>query len=157
MLTMIGGVSEFFSDQLGVHVAKSKKVRAESGFPVGPVPFGYQVDAESGVAIEVREEAAAVTGIFERKAAGDTNGQIADWLNARGLKTRTGRMFTAYTVKDMLRCRFYVGVVEHKGSEYAGRHAAIVEEELYERVLGSYAGNSNAKTAQKRIDTLMKL
>lgn len=29
--------------------------------------------------------------------------------------------------------------------------------ELYERVLGSYAGNSNAKTAQKRIDTLMKL
>lgn len=25
MLTMIGGVSEFFSDQLGVHVAKSKK------------------------------------------------------------------------------------------------------------------------------------
>ncbi|MCC6237291.1 MAG: recombinase family protein [Dehalococcoidia bacterium] len=134
MLTMIGGVSEFFSDQLGVHVAKSKKVRAESGFPVGPVPFGYQVDAESGVAIEVREEAAAVTGIFERKAAGDTNGQIADWLNARGLKTRTGRMFTAYTVKDMLRCRFYVGVVEHKGSEYAGRHAAIVEEELYERV-----------------------
>ena len=53
-----------------------EKVRAESGFPVGPVPFGYQVDAESGVATAVREEAAAVTGVFERRAAGDTNGQI---------------------------------------------------------------------------------
>ncbi|NLO92585.1 MAG: tetratricopeptide repeat protein [Elusimicrobia bacterium] len=28
--------------------------------------------------------------------------------------------------------------------------------ELYERVVGGYAGNSNAKTAQKRIDSLMK-
>ena len=73
MLTMIGGVSEFFSDQLGVHVSKSKKVRAESGFPVGNVPFGYRVDTESGVATQVPEEAVAVAGAFERKAAGDTN------------------------------------------------------------------------------------
>jgi DNA invertase Pin-like site-specific DNA recombinase len=41
MLTMIGGVAEFFSDQLGVHVSKSQRHRAELGLPVGPVPFGY--------------------------------------------------------------------------------------------------------------------
>ena len=134
MLTMIGGVSEFFSDQLGVHVSKSKKVRAENGYPVGPVPFGYLIDADSGIATEVPDEAAAVRGMFERKAAGDTNGQIGNWLNATGFRTRTGRMFTAHTVKDMLRCRFYVGVVQYKGNEYPAQHTAIVDEALYERV-----------------------
>ena len=42
MLTMIGGVSEFFSGQLGVHVSKAKRERATQGLPVGPVPFGYE-------------------------------------------------------------------------------------------------------------------
>ena len=36
MLTMIGGVSEFFSDQLAVHVSKGQRERAEKGLPSGP-------------------------------------------------------------------------------------------------------------------------
>ena len=134
MLTMIGGVSEFFSDQLGVHVSKAKQVRAESGFPVGNLPFGYRLNERSGVAAPVPAEAAAVTGAFERKAAGDTNGAVAEWFSAQAFKTRTGRMFTAHAIKDMLTTRFYVGVVRYKGTEYPGRHPALVDEELYERV-----------------------
>ena len=95
MLTMIGGVSEFFSDQRGVYVSKSKKARAEGGFPVGNVPFGYCVNPESGISEQVPKEASAVASAFERKAAGDTNGAIAGWLNAQGFTTRTGRFFTA--------------------------------------------------------------
>ena len=34
LLTMLGGVAEFFSDQLGVHVAKSQRHRADLGLPV---------------------------------------------------------------------------------------------------------------------------
>jgi DNA invertase Pin-like site-specific DNA recombinase len=41
MLTMIGGVAEFFSDQLAVHVSKAQRYRATIGLPVGSVPFGY--------------------------------------------------------------------------------------------------------------------
>lgn len=35
MLTMIGGVAEFFSDQLGVHVAKAQRYRAEYRITAG--------------------------------------------------------------------------------------------------------------------------
>ena len=41
MLTMIGGVAEFFSDQLGVRVKKGLHQRAREGRQNGDVPFGY--------------------------------------------------------------------------------------------------------------------
>ena len=49
LLTMIGGVAEFFSDQLGFHISKAQRQRAESGLPVGPVPFGSITPEPGGV------------------------------------------------------------------------------------------------------------
>jgi len=46
-----------------------------------------RVNPESGIAEQVTAEASAVAGAFERKAAGDTNGAIADWINAQGFTT----------------------------------------------------------------------
>jgi site-specific DNA recombinase len=133
MLTMMGGVSEFFSDQLAVHVSKSQRERALSGLPIGPVPFGYCA-RESGAAATVEpREAEAVTEVFRRRASGTSNGQLALWLNAQGLTTRRDLMFTAYAVRDLLKTRFYVGVVTCRGEEFRGQHEAIVSEELYQR------------------------
>ena len=42
LLTTMGGVAEFFSDQLGFHVKKSQRVRADSGLPGGPNPLWLQ-------------------------------------------------------------------------------------------------------------------
>ena len=72
MLTMIGGFSEFFSDQLAVHVVKSQRQRAESGLPVGPIPFGY-VPGEAREAPIVDPEAGeAVREAFAARAAGQS-------------------------------------------------------------------------------------
>jgi DNA invertase Pin-like site-specific DNA recombinase len=133
-LTMMGGVSEFFSDQLGVHVAKGQRERAETGLPVGPVPFGYRVGESDEVASLVEKEAAAVRQVFERRAAGESTGELASWLNTQGFRTRTGQNFTSFAVRDMLKCRFYVGVVVHRDDEFPGRHEALISEELFERV-----------------------
>ena len=77
MLTMIGGFSEFFSDQLAVHVVKSQRQRAETGLPIGPIPFGY-VPGEPGEAPVVDpEEGEAVREAFATRAAGQSNGAIA--------------------------------------------------------------------------------
>lgn len=88
MLTMIGGVSEFFSDQLGVHVVKGLRERAESGLPAGPVPFGYRrIDAASPAEV-IPEEAEAVQGAFARRISGASNGEVAAWLNNGGFEPR---------------------------------------------------------------------
>ncbi len=78
-------------------------------------------------------EATVVREVFERHAGGESNGSIATWLNVSGLRTSNDNPFTAHGIKDMLRCRFYTGVVTYMGEEFAGQHEAIISEELFER------------------------
>ena len=100
MLTMIGGVSEFFSDQLGVLVAKAKREQAERGLPPGPVPFGY-IRTASRICLPDERDGQAVRRVFEVRAAGSSHGETAAWLNAQGFRTRTDRLFTPYATRDM--------------------------------------------------------
>ena len=134
VLTMIGGAAEFFSDQLAVHVSKSQGLRAELGFPVGPVPFGYRILEPGGIPQLYKEEPGAVCKIYERRAAGESYGSLADWLNDQGFKTIAGGFFTSHAVRDLLECRFYLGKITYRGEEYPGRHEAIISEELYQRI-----------------------
>ncbi len=64
-MSVMGSVHEFFSDQLAVHVSKSAKQRAEMGFPVGPVPFGYTCPEPSAIPVKVPAEAEALMKLFD--------------------------------------------------------------------------------------------
>ncbi len=150
MLTMMGGVSEFFSDQLGVHVSKAFRQRAELGFPVGPVPFGYRSASAREVPTIVPEEADAVRGAFTARAAGQSNGQIAEALNRDGFRTRNGHLFTAYAMRDMFTCRFYTGVIVYRESVFAGRHEPLIAEDLYARVQTRHVQRGPHRAAVQR-------
>ncbi len=134
MLNMIGGVSEFFSDQLAVHVAKGQRERAAQGRPIGPVPFGYTVPEPGAVPLVDERAAPAVLDVFRRRAAGASLGDLASWLNGEGHRTQRGRLFTGHALKDLLNCRFYAGYVSYRTEEFPGVHEAIVPVPLFERV-----------------------
>ena len=134
MLTVMGGVSEFFSDQLGVHVLKAQRQRAEMGLPIGPIPFGYVTGPSGEPSLVEGTEAEAVREAFGARASGLSNGAIATTLNESGFRTRTGRLFTAHALKDLFNCRFYTGVVVFRDQVYPGRHEALVSGELFDRV-----------------------
>ncbi|MBI4302288.1 MAG: recombinase family protein [Chloroflexi bacterium] len=115
-------------------MSKAQRQRAELGLHVGPVPFGYaHEDARQALEV-VASEAEAVREAFERRTRGESYGSIAAWFNERGFQTRTGRMFTAYSVRDMLTTRLYTGIITYKAGQYPGKHEAIVPKELYEQV-----------------------
>ena len=134
LLTTMGGVAEFFSDQLSLHVKKARKQLAESGLTGGSVPFGYQCQGRGLPSLKVEGEAEAVKEGFQRRAEGQSYGNIAAWLNAQGLRTRESNAFTAHAVKDMLNNHFYCGYVKYKEQEFPGKHEAIISEELFLRV-----------------------
>ena len=148
MLTMIGGVAEFFSDQLGVHVSKAQRYRASIGLPVGPIPFGYRAIEPGGVPQTNEKEAELVLESFQRRSNGESTGTIANWVNRQGIRTRKGGIFTSHAIKDMLGCRFYLGIVSYNEEEYPGQHEAIITEDLYQRVLSRKQRRAIVRTVQ---------
>jgi DNA invertase Pin-like site-specific DNA recombinase len=134
VLTMMGGVAEFFSDQLAAHVSKAQRHRAGLGLPVGPVPFGYVVVEPGGVPQADGREADAIRRAAQRRLSGASYGQIAAELDAEGCRTRNNRRFTGHAVKDLLGCRFYLGVITWHGEEFVGQHEAVLTADVYDRL-----------------------
>ncbi len=134
ILTTLGAAQEFFSSQTGVHVRKAHREKASKGIAVGPAAFGLMRPEAGAPFRPVPEEAAAVNEAFVMRRSGASYGQIAAWLNDQGFRTRKDRRFTGHAVKDMLGCRLYIGLVRCGDEEFAGKHAAIVPRELFDRV-----------------------
>lgn len=134
LLTMMGGVAEFFSDQLAAHVSKAQQHRARLGLPVGPLPFGYQCIEAGGVPGVSGAEGEAVAAATQRRLNQASYGEIARDFDAGGFRTRKGRRFTAHAVKDMLSCKFYTGVITWQGEEFPGQHPPLISPEVFGRL-----------------------
>ena len=99
---MLGAFAQYYSGALGTHVKKGLEQRVREGKHAGGIPFGYEScwsrgeqdekkricnpDHSGGVHIN-EKEAAAVTELFKRYAAGNTTlSQLAIGLISRGLE-----------------------------------------------------------------------
>ena len=123
-----------------LHVAE-RRVK-EKGLWNGPLSFGYRKEKDGKAALQAGE-AGAVEQAFELYATGRyTYAQVASWLNSTPYRPREHRRdrrdrdytWALYTVRDMLRNRFYLGQVVYKGEHYPGNHKAIIPQELFDRV-----------------------
>jgi len=140
-LTFIAGINQYYVDILRLHTKKSKRQRAREGlYNASIAPYGYRHTGDAKTPpVVVEEEAKAVRMAFERYAAGQHSYQdIADMLNEAGFRTRAGRRFSKDTVADIIRNRFYTGVVVYKGGRrgdvgetYPGLHEPIISKELW--------------------------
>ncbi len=134
-------IAEWYSVDLSVKVADAKRRRAEKGLWNGPVPFGYI--PKEGLLEIIPAEAELVNHTFEMYASGRyTDEAVATWLNQTDSRPRVhrkdrkdnGYLWSKDTVRDMLRNPFYLGHVKYKKELMAGKHPAIVTEELFGNV-----------------------
>jgi len=135
ILNQIGGYNEFFSGLLGIHVRKAFHFMVETGLTVGPVPFGYKRQEDKKLPpLKVDKEAEAVGEMFQRRADGQSYGEIATWVNSQNFHTRDGNLFKPHAIKDILNNQFYSGFVKYNKKLYPGKHEAIISQEIFKRV-----------------------
>ena len=143
-LTMLAALNQYYLDILKQHVAKSKRQRARQGlYNASIVPYGYRHagDADTPPIIDP-EPARAVRMAFEYYATANYSfQQIADLLNDSGFRTYSNRNFSKDTIDDMLRNRFYTGVVVYGTNRkdqppeiYPGQHEAIISKDIFDAV-----------------------
>lgn len=167
MLTVSGGVSTYYVDNLAREVRKGLREKWEQGRVVGNAPYGYTrrfaVDAgglrvAGSDTLEPNEDAAVVRLIYTYYAAGNHSAAaLAELLNADGytMQVRGGGRgpFTQDGVRHILTCPTYAGLAVYKGETRPGTHPAIVEPELWARAQELRARRADGRVGKSAAKT----
>ncbi len=138
MLQMLGVFAEFERASIIERIGAGMERKARRGeWTVGSYPFGYRRDPATPGLTPDPAAAQVVRDIFERYVTHrQGSGVIADWLNARGLRTSRGGLWTRSSVLKLLANRVYIGEVPFRGNWHPGQHEPIIDSGLFERAQG---------------------
>lgn len=146
-------MAESYSRRLSRIVTQGMRETALKGLSTGGnLSLGLKVVDHK---IEIDERTApAIRYCFEARAEGKTKKPIADELNARGFRTKMGKLFTVNTVSQILSNPVYKGVHNYAGIERSC--PATVSAELWDRVQ-KIEGREKKKYGRKVSDTYYAL
>ena len=144
---IMSSIAEFYSRNLANEVLKGMHQKAKTGGTPGKAPIGYRnagvVNAEGR---EVRtiivddQRAPLITWAFQAYATGNwTIRDLAEELANRGLNSaptpaRPGKTIEANQLHKIFTNPYYKGDVRFQGAVYPGRHHAIVDPALWQKV-----------------------
>lgn len=137
-------------------IAGMERKAARGGWLGGPAPFGYRI--ENGELLVNEVEAALVPRMFELYARRRLGARaVANWLNARGHRSRNRKPWSHMTVLTVIRNRTYLGEVHFRDRWHKGTHPALVEPELFEAAAAILAerGEDRSKRARNSSDYLL--
>ena len=158
---ILAAFNEYRSREDGADIAYKMGEKAKKGGTLGIAPLGYINSIDRIEGREIRSvaidpiRAPFVKLAFELFATGEyTLMGLSDELTRRGLLTRPTARRPAQPVSktklsQMLRDRYYLGIVTYKGAEYDGRHEQLIDDALFDRVQEVIEGRSTAKERRR--------
>lgn len=110
--------SEYESAKISERGKRAARANAAAGRPTGPVQYGFKrlYDPETRrlvAQVPHPDEAKVVRELFERIAAGHSMRSIAIDFEARGIRTRSGKVFTQQHLRSLALKPAYVGERVH--------------------------------------------
>ena len=127
-------VNQFYSENMAEDIMRGLMDNAEKCMVNnGTLPLGYKKGEDGRYAID-EKTAPIVQEIFERFLAGEPFVDIANDLNARGIKTRRGNRWNKGSFHRMLVNERYIGVYEYSGIRKEGGVPAIIKKEVFAAV-----------------------
>ena len=144
--------AEYYSANLAENVNRGMEENALKGiFNGGVVPLGYTLDHEKHFQIDPIT-APAVLEMFTMYAEGTPMKQIADYLNAIGIRSARGTLVNINGVTRMLHNRKYIGEYRFQETVTPGAIPAIIPQELFDRVQERLALTKKAPAKSKAED-----
>lgn len=124
-------VAEQERKNIKVRTAAGRQVKAQSGgYSGGRCPYGYRI--ENGRYVIEPEEAEMIREVFSLVDGGFSDRQVAEKLNQKGYKTRSGNDFKSGNIYSIVNNRrMYEGYFRYSGSDWVkGEHEAIIKETI---------------------------
>jgi site-specific DNA recombinase len=135
MVQMLGVFAEFERATLIERViAGMERKAASGGWNGGNIPFGYDLDSETGF-LKINEgEAPLVARVFELYVSERLGSpSVARWLNEGGHRTKKGTLWRAKSVLRLLTNRAYLGAIFFRDKSYPGKHPPIIDQTTFDR------------------------
>jgi site-specific DNA recombinase len=166
--TIIHAVDQYQSEANGADIRYKMGQKAKLGGTITKAPLGYlneHIDIEGRkVAVAVKDEQRAPHLLrgFELFGTGQYAAkEVLEMITAAGLVTRGNKSSAPKPVSlsqfyMILNDRYYMGVIEYDGEEYAGRHEALVSPELFDRVQRVLALRGGGGTRQRTHNHFLK-
>lgn len=142
-------VNQFYSENLAEDTRRGLMDNAQQCKVNGCPPYGYRRGEDGKFEID-ENRAVIVREIFRRIAEGELKAHIADDLNARNLRTATGREWGKNAFSAMLENERYKGVYIYGDVRIPGGMPAIVDEDLFDRAAAQYETNKGIIRSRRR-------
>ena len=134
MVQMLGVFAEFERSTIIDRVIAGMERKAARGeWCGGSRPYGYAIDPATGHLVPVDTEVPVVTAIFDRYTRGRAGLKtVANWLNARGHRTKSGKPWNHMAVLTVLRNRAYLGEVYFRDAYHPAPHRPLVDTDTFD-------------------------
>ncbi len=147
ILATLAAFAQYYSDNLSTETKKGKAERKAQGLYNGLLPFGLKKNPD-GIPVPDPESYPGLLLAYRLAAAGKSDREVAEALNAAGYRTSGNRgrnPFTKDTVCPMLQNRFYLGELpDGAGGTLPARHQPVLDVELFDRAQQARAVNRRA-------------
>ncbi len=147
ILATLAAFAQYYSDNLSTETKKGKAERKAQGLYNGMLPFGIKKNS-SGIPVPDPETYAGLLLAFQLAAAGKSDREVAQALNAAGYRTTGNRgrnPFTKDTVCRLLQNRFFLGELpDGSGDWIMGAHEPVLDDALFDRAQEARRENRTA-------------
>lgn len=170
LLSVLEGMSEYYSKNLSREVKKGMNIAAAKGqWTGGIIPFGYKVNHELK-RLEINEdEAYIVREFFHMFANGQSTKNIELYAISKNYLTHKGNLFDTKQITRMLKNEVYIGVKRYnsgknrKSKSYKredeilvkNAHDAIIDEETYFKCKTRFEANSKGGRVRNNHEYLL--
>ena len=147
MESVLEGMAEYFSVELGQKVKRGMKINADNCYyNGGTVPLGLKlIDVDSNItdatgrivkkkkyAID-EDTAPIVQKIFEMYNSGYLMADIIRYMNDKNVKTATGGEFNKNSIRNILLNKKYIGIYSYNGIDTIGGIPRIIDDETFNK------------------------
>lgn len=123
MLTMNAAMNQYEREVIRMRMSAGMVERVKKGYWMGGgrIPLGYYYDRNDGILHVDEEQAERIKNAYELYLEGYSCEKISKILGFKGDKI----------VKDVLKRKSNIGLIEYKGEVYKGLHKPIVDEKTF--------------------------
>ena len=147
---MLEWAAQYYSKQTSERAMRGMRENAIKGLSTGGnIPLGYKIGKDKRLEID-EEKAIIIRTTFKMYDEGYSKSEIANTLNEKGWRTKTGKLFNCNNLSWFFENKMYYGDYTYKG-EIPRSCPIIVSKEVWDRCYLRHTENKKLR-GQKRSD-----